>query len=137
MPLISRRLLCAVLSCLGHVQLFVITAHQAPLSMGFFRQEYWSGLSFPPPVDLLDPEIEPLSLMSPSLAGGFFATSTSWEVSETLDWSICCVHLVCIFHDCIGWTLEKLRKKIPKCKWLLLCEKHLSVRFSAFYICDV
>ena len=36
-------------------------AHQAPLSMGFSRQEYWSGFSFPPPGDLPDPGIEPLS----------------------------------------------------------------------------
>ena len=35
------------------------TAHQAPLSMGFFRQEYWSGVPFPPPGDLPDPGIEP------------------------------------------------------------------------------
>ena len=33
-------------------------AHQAPLCMGFYRQEYWSGLSFPPPGDLPDPGIE-------------------------------------------------------------------------------
>ena len=36
-------------------------AHQAPLSMGFSRQEYWSGLSFPPPRDLPDPGIKPAS----------------------------------------------------------------------------
>ena len=49
-------------------------AHQAPLSMGFSRQEYWSGLSFPPPGDLPDPGMEPTSLMCPALAGGFFTT---------------------------------------------------------------
>ena len=47
-------------------------AHQAPLSMGFSRQGYWSGSPCPPPGDLPDPGIEPLSLMSPALAGGFF-----------------------------------------------------------------
>jgi len=46
--------------------------------MGFSRQEYWSGLPCPPLGDLPDPGIEPLSLMSPALAGGFF--TTSWEV---------------------------------------------------------
>ena len=51
----------------------------APLSMGFSRQEYWSGLPCPPPGDLPDPEIEPVSLMSPALAGGFFTTSATWE----------------------------------------------------------
>ena len=42
-------------------------AHQAPLSMGFFRQEYWSGLPFPPPDDLPDPGIKPTFLASPAL----------------------------------------------------------------------
>ena len=46
-------------------------AHQAPLSMGFPKQEYWSGLPFPSPGDLPDPGIK---LASPSLAGGFFTT---------------------------------------------------------------
>ena len=50
------------------------TAHQAPLSMGFPRQEYWSGLPFPSPGNLPHPGIEPVSLMSPALAGGFFTT---------------------------------------------------------------
>ena len=44
---------------------------QAPLSMGFSRQEYWSGLSFPSPGDLPDPGIEPVS---PSLVARFFTT---------------------------------------------------------------
>ena len=53
---------------LSHVQLFgtpCAVAHQAPLSMGFPRQKYWSGLPFSPPGDLLDPGIEPMSLLSP------------------------------------------------------------------------
>ena len=50
-------------------------AHQAPPSMGFPRQEYWSGLPFPSPGDLPDPRIEPMSPASPALAGGFFTTS--------------------------------------------------------------
>ena len=47
---------------------------EAPLSMGFSRQEYWSGLPFPSPGDLPDPGIKPRSLMSAALAGGFFTT---------------------------------------------------------------
>ena len=50
--------------------------------MGFSSQEYWSGLPYPPPEDLLDPVIGPISLMSPVLAGGFFTTRAScvaWE----------------------------------------------------------
>ena len=54
-------------------------ACQAPLSMGFSRQEYWSGLPCPPPGDLPNPGIEPVSLASPALAGGFFTTSATWE----------------------------------------------------------
>ena len=49
-------------------------AHEAPRSMEFSRQEYWSGMPFPPPGDLPDPGIKPVSLRSPALAGGFFTT---------------------------------------------------------------
>ena len=49
--------------------------------MGFSGQEYWSGLPFPPPGDLSDPGIEPMSLPSLALAGGFFTTSAMWEAS--------------------------------------------------------
>ena len=48
-----------------------------PGSMGFSKQEYWSGLSCPPPGDLHDPGIKPMSLMPPELAGGFFTTSAT------------------------------------------------------------
>ena len=54
-------------------------ACQAPLSMGFSRQEYWSRLPCPPPGDLPDPRTEPMSLVSPALGGGFFTTSATWE----------------------------------------------------------
>ena len=49
-------------------------AHQAPLSMGFSRQKYWSGLPCPPPGNLTDPGIKPTYLVYPALAGGFFTT---------------------------------------------------------------
>ena len=49
-------------------------AHQAPLSTGFPRQEYWSGLPFPLPEDLPSTGTDPASLASPALAGGFFTT---------------------------------------------------------------
>ena len=65
---------------LSHVQLFAIpwtVVHQAPLSMGSSRQEYWSGLPFPPPGDLPNPGINPVSLASSELAGGFFITKLS------------------------------------------------------------
>ena len=57
-------------------------ARQAPLSMGFSRQEYWSVLPFPSSGDLPDPGIKPVSLMSPALASGFFITSAPWEACD-------------------------------------------------------
>ena len=54
-------------------------AHQAPLSVGFHRQEYWRGLPWPPSGDLPDPGIELVSPVTAALAGGFFTTSTNWE----------------------------------------------------------
>ena len=61
---------------------------QAPLSMGFSRQEDWSGLPLPSPGDLLDPGFESASLESPALAGRFFTTAalgspSLWVLSIT------------------------------------------------------
>ena len=67
-------------------------AHQPPLSIGVSMQEYWSGLPYPPPGNLPDPGIKPVSLMSPVLAGRFFTTSTTWEAPRKtcsdLHWSL-------------------------------------------------
>ena len=52
---------------------------KAPLSLGFSRQGYWSGMPFPSPGDLADPEIQHASLTSPALADRFFTTSMTWE----------------------------------------------------------
>ena len=52
--------------------------------MGFFRQKYWSGVPFPSPGDLPDPEIEPASFISPALTNGFFTTSPTWEAHDLL-----------------------------------------------------
>ena len=65
---------------LSRVRLFatpLTIACQDPLSMGFSRQESWSGFPCPPSGDLPDPGIEPMSGASPALADGFFATSTT------------------------------------------------------------
>ena len=65
-----------------HLQLFGTpwtVASQAPLSMRFPRQEYWSGLPFPPPGDLPYPGIKLMSLESLALASEFFTASTTWE----------------------------------------------------------
>ena len=56
---------------------------KVPLSMGFSRQEYWSGLPCPPPGDLSNSGIEPLSLKSPTLAGGLSTTIAPWETLGT------------------------------------------------------
>ena len=67
---------------LRHFQLFATpwtVAHQTPLSMGFSRQEYQSGLPCPPPGDLPDPRTEPMSLKFPALEGRFFTTSAILE----------------------------------------------------------
>ena len=66
-----------MLSCFSRVRFFATpwtAARQAPLSMGFSRQEPWNGLPCPPSGDLSDPGIEPTSLMFPTLTGGFFTT---------------------------------------------------------------
>ena len=57
-------------------------APQAPLSLDFSRQEYWSGLPFPPPEDLPDPGIKPVSSTSAALAGRFFTTSATLKRSK-------------------------------------------------------
>ena len=75
-----------MLSHFIHVRLFATpwtVAHQAPLSMGFTRQEYWGGLPFPTPEDLPNLRIKPPSLISPALAGRFFTTNATWEAPRS------------------------------------------------------
>ena len=79
-PVFSLRV--CLLSPFSRVRLFLTpgtVARQVSLSMGFSRQEYWSGLPFPPPGDLPDSGIKPISLVPPAVAGGVFITSTPWE----------------------------------------------------------
>ena len=76
-----------MVSCLSHAQLFATlwtVAQQVPLSMGFPRQECWSGLPCPPLGDLPNPGIEPVSLMSPASADGFFTTRATWDPQRIL-----------------------------------------------------
>ena len=80
-----------VQSLFSHVWIFVTlwtVLHQAPLSMGFSRQESWSRLPCPPPGDLPDPGIEHVSLTSPALAGRFFTTNATWEPHLSLQGSL-------------------------------------------------
>ena len=74
----TQAVLCSVVSWLFAAPWTV--AHQAPLSMGFSRQEYWNELPFPTPEDLSNPGIEIMILASSALADGFFTTTTTWEV---------------------------------------------------------
>ena len=87
------------------VQLFAtlwVIAHQSPLSMGFSRQEYWSGLPCPPPADLPNPGVKPCLLMSLTLADRFFTTSIMWQALlrvhvRVKSYSIC-LSLYDLFH---------------------------------------
>ena len=63
--------MCSVTSVVSNPATPWTVTHQAPLSMGFSSQEYWSGLPFPPPGDLPGPGIKPVSLISPALPGKF------------------------------------------------------------------
>ena len=81
--------MCLVVSVLWTV------AHQAPWSVRFPRQEYWSVLPCPPPEDLPTPGIKRTSLISPALAGEFFTNSNTWEVllgiiANCISWRECC-----------------------------------------------
>ena len=84
---------CVLFCCLVVSDSFVTPwtiAHQAPLSMGFPRQECWSGLPFPFPGDLPDPGIESVSPASPALAGRFFTTEPPGK-------PVCVCVYVCIY----------------------------------------
>jgi len=108
-PTLLRTHECAP-SHFSHVRLFVTpwtVAGQAPVSMGFSRQEHWGELPCPPPGGLPDLGTEPASLASPALAGRFFTASATWEATVrtghgTTDW---CqigkgVHQGCILSPC-------------------------------------
>ena len=81
-PFLQAAHSCCCWKVLSHVWLFATpwtVAHQAPLCMGFPRQEYWSGLSFPSPGHLPDPGVKSGSLGYVALASRFFLTSATWE----------------------------------------------------------
>ena len=90
----------------GHVQRFVTpwaVASQAPLSMGFPRKEHSSGLAFPPPRDLPDPGIKPMSLVT----GRFFATVSPEKLKE-LYWKIKNIFFVFyVYLFCMYWKYIK------------------------------
>ena len=96
----------------SHVQLSETpwtVACQASLFMGFSRQEYWSGLPCPAPGNLPYPGVEPLSLLSPALAGGFFTTSTTWEAQEKKYITVIKGKGMCLeVRESLDWSLNEL-----------------------------
>ena len=108
-----------MLRCFSCVLLFVAlwtVARQAPLSLGFSRQEYWSRQPCPPPGDLPDSGIKPASLLSPALAGRFFTTSTTWEAPSQLCWST-----KTIVASSVAWLLAQLEDETEGCdQWLCI-----------------
>ena len=102
-----------VLSCFSCAWLFVTlwtVARQAPLSMGFPRQEYRSGLPCPPP-DLPHPGTEPMSPASPALAGRISTTSATWEAPLS-----CCQPFHFHFPP-IDWTSGSITSLSPYHVW--------------------
>ena len=93
--------------------------------MGFFRQEYWSGLSPPSPGELPNPGIEPTSLMSPALAGGFFTTKPPEKPY---------IKTIGHYSDLKRNELSSHEKTRRNLKWILLRESSQSKRlFSIWY----
>ena len=89
-----------VLSCFSGVRFFVApwtVAHQAPLSMGFSRQEHWSGLPCPPPGDLPDPEMEP---WSPALQAGSFLSEPPGKPTLPVSRSLILASAICLKCKC-------------------------------------
>ena len=97
-----------------------MVAGQAPLSMGFSRQEYRSGLPFPPPTDLPNPRSELTSLMCPEVASGFFTTSAAWEApAHTLADTMCM---------CVYYLLSRVQLSMTA--WAIAHQASLSMAFS-------
>ena len=98
---------CWIAFC--RVRLFITlwtVTHQAPLSMGFSRQECWSGLPYLPPGDLPNPVMEPASLKSPALADRFFITSATCKYSVQFSLSV-------MSHSLPSHGLQHIRSPCP------------------------
>ena len=120
------------------VQLFATiwtVGHQALLSMKFSKQEYWNGLLCPLPGDLPSPGIEPVSFMSPALAGRFITTSTTWESPYLLLNVICIVRGLCL-DSLIIVGLNFILSCLSLLYSCLLSALHFSVQFSLSVMSD-
>ena len=133
-------ILCVcLLSYFSHVWLFATprtVARQAPLSVGFSRQEYWSGLPFPPPGELPNSGIKPTSPETLALAGRFFTTELPGKPNISIStanfpWSTTSLHPhnftdIFHFHSCPSifkfpfWFLIWSRSCLERCFYLLL-----------------
>ena len=117
---------------LSWVRLFVTlwaVAHQAPLSMGFSRQEYWSGLPFPPTGDFPDPGIKLLSPVTPALAGRFFYHRVTWEAIFTILCNLYVIVQIQIsssYHFLVHYGLLKL---------LASCVFWWNICWPSFFLC--
>ena len=116
-----------MLSCFSHFQLFVTlwtVACQGPLSMGFSRQEYWSGLPCPSPGDLPNPGIEPASLMSPALAGELLSLVPRGKPGTCHTWPLLCwgtfiLHLIWWdFFNLFNWKIVQLCQMLFCIYWV-------------------
>ena len=94
--------------------LYLVVKGQAPLAIGFSRQKYWSELPFPYPGNLPNLGIEPLSLMSPALAGGFFTTSTTWGAPDQITTSLIMSSFLQIIWSKENFKLEFYYLALPR-----------------------
>ena len=108
-----------MLNRFSHVWLFATPwtiACQAPLYMEFSRQEYWSRLPLPFPGYLPNPGIEPISVMSYALRGGFFSTSATWEVNTRHNFinvcQSCLLDAECVKCSVLVFSLKKNPKYV-------------------------
>ena len=108
------------------------------LSMGFARQECWSGLPFPSPGDLPNPGIKPASRKSSELAGGFFTISATWEAPKqghlltkpqyNYPKPEININTILLFNQCVLSGLSHVR--LPVTPWTTACQPPLSKGFS-------
>ena len=85
--------------------------------MGFPREDYWNGVPFPPPGDLPSSGIEPTSLTSPALTGGFFTTSATWEA---LSWVYLSLFPLAFCFFSFNYLLSLVRELLCLLAFLLL-----------------
>ena len=124
-----------------------IVACQTPLSMGFSRQDYWSGLPFPSLGDVPDPGIESTSLTFPALAGRFFTTRATWEalflhvknIMDTIYWkpALCQTFLLPEQASALNFTMMLGRKYSyltwPRSGWAHRSHGHY---FMGYFLLD-